>query len=287
MRDDRRLLILMLSPALALLGALALWPLMRLVALSMVEAEYGFEGARFVGLANYARLAEDRFFARAAWNTVAFASVATALEVAAGLGLALLFHRPFPGRSTLMLALCAPYALSTMVVTAIWKAWFHHDVGWLNVALNAAGLPPVAWLTDPDIALWSIALADLWQTAPFAFLIILAGLRTIPAEVYEAARIDGAGRWATLRDITLPLVAPYLFAAALLRALDSFKLFDKVYAMTGGGPGVSTETLSMFVFRAAFRFFDAGMAAAASVVMILLAAMLGAAQARALARGRR
>lgn len=281
-----RLAALLIAPCLAVLVPLVLYPLGRMLALSLFRAEYGFEDAVFVGLDNYAALARDAFFRRAGWNTVVFTLMATAAEVAAGLGLALLFQRPFPGRGALTLALILPYALSTMVVTAIWRAWFHHDVGYLNIALGALGLAPVAWLTDPDIALSAIVLADLWQTAPFAFLIILAGLKLIPAAVYEAARVDGAGPWRSFRDITLPLAAPYLLAAALLRSVDSFKLFDKVYAMTGGGPGLATETLSMFVFRAAFRFFEGGRAAAAATVMVVVAGLMALAYARLIARGR-
>jgi multiple sugar transport system permease protein len=171
-----------------------------------------------------------------------------------------------------------------VVVAAVWRAWFHYDIGFLNVSLRALGLPGVPWLFDPDLALGAIVLVDLWQNAPFCFLILYAGLRSIPPEVKEAARMDGAGAWRRFRTITLPLLAPYLLIAALMRALDSFKLFDKVYAMTGGGPGNATETLSMHVHRLAFRFFDIGLASAAAVVMVVIAACLGGLYARALLR---
>ena len=180
--------------------------------------------------------------------------------------------------------LLAPFVLSTMVVTAIWRAWFHFDLGFLNNLLRTVGLPGLPWLFDPNLALWSIVLVDVWQTAPFAFLIIFAGLRLIPQDVYEAARVDGAGPWRRFRDMTLPLLAPYLFVAALLRSVDSFKLFDKVYAMTGGGPGNATETLSIYVHRLAFRFFDIGMASAAALVMVVVAGGLATIYARQLLR---
>jgi multiple sugar transport system permease protein len=158
-------------------------------------------------------------------------------------------------------------------------------VGFLNNTLRAFGLPGVPWLFDPALALPSIALVDIWQTAPFCFLILFAGLRAIPPEIYEAARVDGAGPWRRFWTITLPLLAPSLFVAALLRSLDSFKLFDKVYALTGGGPGNATETLSMHVHRLAFRDFDIGMASAAANVMIVVAALLAAVYAQRLMRG--
>ncbi|MCM0021929.1 MAG: sugar ABC transporter permease, partial [Tagaea sp.] len=250
------LLVALLAPALALFALLTFYPLARLILLSFAATDHGFDGAKFVGFENYVELFEGRSFRRAAWNTAVFALVATVAEVLVGLGLALLLDRAFPFRRALTLVVLAPYVLSTIVVSAIWRAWFHYDVGFLNNTLRGLGLEGVPWLFDPNIALMSIAVADVWQNAPFCFLILYAGLRSIPPELYEAARIDGAGAWRRFVDVTLPLLAPYLFVAALMRTLDSFKLFDKVYAMTGGGPGNATETLSMHVHRLAFRFFD-------------------------------
>ena len=122
----------------------------------------------------------------------------------------------------------------------------------------------------------SLVLVDLWQTAPLTFLILLAGMQAIPLQVYEAARIDGASPKQILVTITLPLLMPHILLAALLRSIDSFKIFDKVYALTGGGPGQATETLSMFVYRLGFRFFDVGLASAAAVIMVVVAGLLAA-----------
>jgi multiple sugar transport system permease protein len=215
---------------------------------------------------------------------VVFALMATIAEVLLGLALALLLDRAFRGRRLVTLVLLAPYVLSTVVVGAIWRAWFHYDLGFLNATLRSLGLAGLPWLFDPTLALPAIALADIWQATPFCFLILYAGLRSIPPELHEAARVDGAGAWRRFRDVTLPLLAPYLLVAALMRTLDSFKLFDKVYAMTGGGPGNATETLSMHVHRLAFRFFDIGMASAAALVMVAFAGLLAALQARRMMR---
>ena len=286
MLTHRRLLPwLLLSPALVLLALLTFYPLGRTLGLSFFATDYGFAGATFIGFENYLDLMGDRFFLQAVRNTVVFTLAATALEVGLGLALALLLDRAFPGRGLLMTLMLAPFVLSTMVVTAIWRAWFHFDVGYLNNWLRALGVTPVAWLFDPDLALWSIVLVDVWQTVPFAFLIILAGLRLIPRDVYEAARIDGAGTWRRFVDMTLPLLSPYLLIAALLRCVESFKLFDKVYAMTGGGPGQATETVSLFVYRQGFRFFDIGLASAAAVTMIVIAGALAIIYAAAMLRG--
>ncbi len=266
--------LLLLAPAIALFALLTLYPLGRGLLLSFFVTDYGLEGALFVGSENYRELLGDRFFRRATWNTVVFTLLATFSEVGLGLMLALMMNRSFPGRRFVIPALVAPFVLSTMVVTAIWSAWFHYDFGFLNNLLRAAALPPVEWLSDPDLAMLSLVLVDLWQTAPFAFLILLAGLQAVPPEVYEAARIDGASPRQILLTITLPLLTPHILLAALLRCIDSFKIFDKVYALTGGGPGNATETLSMYVYRLGFRFFDVGLASAAAVIMVVIAGLL-------------
>lgn len=276
---------ILLAPAVLLLGGLTLYPLGRTLALSAFNTDYGFDGAIFIGLDNYRELLGNRFFRLAVLNTVMFTVASTCIEVALGLGLALLLDKAFAGRSLVMTLLLAPFVLSTMVVTAIWRAWFHFDLGYLNNLLRAVGLSGVPWLFDPNLALWSIVLVDVWQSVPFAFLIILAGLRLIPRDVYEAARIDGAGPWRRFRDMTVPLLAPYLFISALLRCIDSFKLFDKVYAMTGGGPGQATETVSLYIYRQGFRFFDIGLASAAAVVMIAIAGLLALLYAASMLRG--
>lgn len=275
-RPSRRALIILTAPALVLFVLLTVYPLGRNLMLSFFKTDYGLDGAQFVGLGNYTYLFADYFFQRALWNTTVFTLSATALEVAAGLLLALLFNRAFPGRRLLLPLIVMPFVLSTMVVTAIWRAWFHFDLGFLNTVLAGFGLPRLEWLTDPSIAMGSVILVDLWQTFPIVFLIVLAGLQAVPDEVKEAARIDGAGPVKMLTTITLPLIMPHLLLAALLRCVESFKIFDKVFALTGGGPGQATETLSLHVYRLGFRFFDIGLAAAGSIVMVVAAAALSA-----------
>jgi multiple sugar transport system permease protein len=277
---------LLLAPATALFALLTLYPLGRVLLLSFFKTEYGFEDATFVGLDNYVVLASDSFFRIATWNTILFTLTATAAEIGLGLMLALLVARSFPGRWLVIPTLIAPFVLSTMVVTAIWSAWFHYDFGFINNALRAGHLPPVPWLFSPDIALFSIVLVDVWQTTPLTFLILLAGLQSISPELYEAARLDGASPRQVLLRITLPLLMPHIMLAALLRSIDSFKIFDKVYALTGGGPGQATETLSMYVYRQGFKFFDVGIASAAAVVMVIVAGLLAALYAARIIGGR-
>jgi len=286
MRKSRFTSLLLLGPAAALFALLTIYPLGRGLILSFFTTDYGFEGANFVGVENYQYLLSDSFFQTATWNTIAFTLMATVSEVALGLMLALMVYRRFPGRCLVIPTLVAPFVLSTMVVTAIWRAWFHYDFGFLNNLLRSLSLPPVEWLFDPDLAMISLVLVDLWQTAPLTFLILLAGLQSIQPETYEAARMDGASPAQVLLTITLPLLVPHMLLAALLRSIDSFKIFDKVYALTGGGPGQATETLSMYVYKLGFKFFDVGLASTAAVVMIIVAGLLAAVYAINIVKGR-
>ncbi len=276
MTTSRRTAILLILPAAMLLAALTIYPLGRSLALSLVSTDYGFAGAKYVGLRNYEDLLVDHFFLRAVSNTVWFTILATVSEVALGLALALLVNRRFPGRGVVITLLVSPFVLSTMVVTAIWSAWYHYDFGYLNNLLRVVGLEGAPWLFDPDVALYSLVLVDLWQTTPIAFLILLAGLQAIDPEVYEAARMDGAGPVRVLFTITIPLLIPHLFLAALIRTIDSFKIFDKVFALTGGGPGQATETLSMYLYRLGFQFFEIGLASATAIIMVVVAGTLAA-----------
>ncbi len=285
-RDNHRRLVLLIAPALVLLVLLAVYPVVRVAVLSLFETEYGLDGAVYVGLDNYRTLAGDRFFTRSALNTLHFTVAASLTQVGLGLAIALLLDRPFPGRRLVLPLVVVPLMLSTMVVAAIWRSWFHYDFGFLNALLGSVGLDGVGWLFDRDLTLWSIILVDVWQYTPLTVLILLAGLSAVPREVVEAARIDGAGRWRIFRTITLPLLAGPLALALLLRTVDTFKIFDKVYALTGGGPGLASEVLSLFVYENGFRFANVGIASAAAMVMVVIAGALAAVYATWMLRSR-
>jgi multiple sugar transport system permease protein len=286
-RTQKLTRILLLLPAIVLLLALTIYPLVTVVYYSFFDYHYvrGFEG--YVGLGNYQRLLGDMFFTVSVRNTLVFALLATVSQLLLGLGFALLFHRPFRGRQLFVPLMILPMIMSTMVVSAIWRAWFHYDYGFLNNVLRAVGIDRVRWLFDPDIALYSIVLVDVWQWTPMVFLILLAGLQSIPNEYYEAAQIDGATGFQVLVSITVPLIQGHLFLAALLRTVDAFKLFDKVYALTRGGPGISTESVSTYIYREGFRYFNVGTASAASIIMLAVALLLTLVYAGQVLRGQR
>ncbi|MCE4058747.1 sugar ABC transporter permease [Pandoraea sputorum] len=266
-------LIWLVGPAFLVIAVLALYPVLQVLFDSFFQVDYASGHRAFTGLKNYRTVLADDNFAASFVNTVHFTIVASVCEVVLGAALALLFSRAFRGRRFVMPLLILPMMLSTLVCSAIWRNWLNFS-GFLNALLAKFGLPGVQWLSDPGLAIWSLILVDVWQWTPMAFLIVLAGIQSIDPELFEAARTDGASEWQCLRDITLPLLVPQFVLAMLLRSIDTFKLFDKVYALTGGGPGNATQTLSTYVYDTGFRFFSVGPASAASVLMLLVASVL-------------
>ncbi len=283
--ENRKQLTLLLMPAAIILGLLTIYPIISVIYNAFGDVDYVSNEYEFVGLANFSELFSDFFFIAAIKNTFVFTMVASLAQVALGLWLALLFHRQFPGRRFALPIIIYPMMLSTLVSSSIWRSWYHYDVGFLNSLLVKIGLPPQEWLFNPDLALYAIALVDTWQWTPMAFLIILAGLQSIPKDIGEAAMVDGAKGGQTFVYITFPLIKKQLMLALLLRSIDTFKLFDKVYVMTGGGPGNATETLSMFVYKYGFRFFNLGMASAAALVMLTISLMMTLFYARNVLKG--
>lgn len=267
---ERRIHLWLLLPAALLFLVLTVFPLIYNGYISLHHFAFIRRVFRFAGVQNYVRLSQDGLFLAAIANTLRFVGLATAAEVALGTGLALLFNARLRGQRVMLPMVVLPMMLPTMVVCAVWVILYDFEFGLFNNILRSLGLAPVQWLSDPRIAMASIVLVDIWQWTPFVLLLILAGLQSIPDFLYEAAQIDGATTFQRFRYITLPLLSFQIKLAILLRLIDTFRIFDKVYAMTGGGPGYSTETISLYIFREGFRYFNLGYAAAASVVMVLL-----------------
>lgn len=272
--EDKKQLTGLLAPALVLLSVLTLYPIISVIYNAFGSIDFASKEYQFVGLANFTELFDDFFFIAAIKNTFTFTVVASFAQVFLGLWLALLFNRNFAGRRWALPVIIYPMMLSTLVCSSIWRSWYHYDFGLLNNLLTQFGMSPVEWLFNPNLALYAIAIVDTWQWTPMAFLIILAGLQSIPKDVHEAAMVDGAKGYRSFLHITFPLIQKQLMLALLLRSIDTFKLFDKVYVMTGGGPGNATETLSMFVYKYGFRFFDLGMASASALVMLMISVVM-------------
>lgn len=267
---DTRLAIALLAPCFLFVTVFAFYPILYSVWLSLHTVVLGLPqlGQPFVGLDNYVELVNDTVARWSVLVTLAFVLVSTLLEVALGLGIALVINRHFPGRGTVRAAVLIPWAIPTVVASQLWRYIFNDRYGLLNLALyggDTAGYQ--AWLAQPATAFAAIVAADVWKTSSFAALLILAGLQTIPDELYEAARLDGAGAWQSFRRITLPLIRPALLVALLFRTMDAFRVFDLVFVMTQGGPADSTNVLQFYGYK---KIFAEGLMGYGSTISVLV-----------------
>jgi multiple sugar transport system permease protein len=229
-------------------------------------------------LGNFARLLSDQFFLAALGHTLVYAASALSLEFFLGLGLAVLMNNRLRGRGLFRAALLVPMMLPTVVAGVVWRLMLNPNFGAINGTLKGMGLNTAAltWTSSPRLAMLSVVAVDVWQWTPFMFLILLAGLQAIPQEPYEAALIDGSSAWQTFRHVTLPLLKPAILVALLLRTMDLLRVFDQVFILTEGGPGFATETISLYIYRTAFRFSDFGYAAAMSFVLLIITNIVSA-----------
>jgi multiple sugar transport system permease protein len=268
---ERHLRILMLAPTVLILLALTIFPSIYMfwAAVNGISPNPDIPW-KFVGPANFTRMASDPLFLNALKNTIVFTVSAVTLEFLLGLGLALLFDKYVRRLSFLKTILMMPMMLPPIAVAITWKLIYQPQFGVLNELMFQLGLPTQAWVGDVDLAMLSIVIADVWEWTPFIFLLMLAGLASLPAEPYEAAAIDGASSWRQFWDLTLPFLKPVIAIALLLRFMDALRLFDLVFILTVGGPAGATETLSFYIFKVAFTFVDIGYAAAISFFVLVV-----------------
>ena len=278
---DRRLGWLLLAPALALLGGLTVYPAVWVIWLSLQYRIPVFSISRWAGLAHYAFLAVDTRFWNAASVTAAFTAASVALECGLGLAMALGLRGQRHGRRAAVALLLLAWALPS-VVTAKMFEWLYHPAGGLvNFLLGGR---PVNWLGDPALALPSLIVADVWRTTPFVALLCYARLLTIPGELYEAAEVDGAAGVQVFARITWPMVRPIFLVALLFRTLDALRAFDLMFVLTGGGPAGTTETLTVYAYRALFQTLQVGFGSAIGVVVFALVMVVAVAYLRMIHR---
>lgn len=271
----RRIAWTFLAPAMLVLGVVAVWPLARTIWFSLTDARLSDpQAGQFVGLDNFADLIAAPEWWRAVGNTLAFAAISVACETALGMVIALALHQPFAGRGLVRAAILVPWAVPTVVSAKLW-AWMLNDVfGVVNELLLSAGAiaSPIAWIASPRTALLSVVVVDVWKTTPFMTLLLLAGLQTIPDELYEAARIDGARPVQAFLRITLPLLRPALLVALIFRTLDALRVFDIIYVMTGNS--LSTMSMSVFARQQLVDFQDFGFGSAAATLLFAVIALV-------------
>lgn len=266
----------MLTPTLVVLLIMTAYPLVFTLVYSFTD--YNLlralkNPATFIALKNYTDLLKDEYFQQAIWNTVKFTILAVIFEMLIGFLMALLVNSLRRGQKA-MRTLLLPYLLPTVTVAMSWRMMLSPNYGIVNQVLTALNLPVYNWFSDVKTAFGMLVVIDVWQSAPFVFLLLYAALQSVPASQYEAARIDGASSIKTLFYVTIPNIKNSLALCALLRTIDSFRLFDKVNLLTGGGPANSTATITQYLYNYGIKSLDFGFGSAGAIVMTVLVLIL-------------
>ncbi len=264
-------------PAAVLVLLIFAYPILRTLMLgfSHFNLETGFQ-LRFGGMDNYARLASDSRFYGSLRVTTLFTVLSVALEFLLGLLLALTVERIRRGRRIARTFLLVPWTLPTAIIAVLWMWIFNDQYGLINALLLKIGAihSPIAWLGKPQTAVLSIILADVWKAFPFVFIVLLAGIQSVPRELYEAIEVDGGTEWHKFRYVTVPYLLPFIFLALIFRVIQAFAIFDLVYVLTGGGPGGATETVSVYGYYTFMRYLDFGYGSALVIVVVLVMAWI-------------
>ena len=277
--SDYQLKMAFIMPTMILLILMNIFPLLWSLYLSFHDYKASMpKPPIFIGARNYVGVLTDPDIWGYFRTTAYFVVVAVTAQFLIGFGLALLLNRSFPAKGLVTTLLLLPMMLSPVVVGIFWRFVLASDnAGLLNFLLSPIlelpfiKSPPIRWTTDPKIAMLAVVIVDTWMWSPFMMLIALAGLSAVPKYLYEAADVDRASAWFKFRWITLPLVSPLLLIALLFRTMDAFKMFDIVYVLTyEGGPGKVTETVSMNLYRIAFRNYDTGKACAMAYILLII-----------------
>ena len=267
----------MLSPTVVILLIMTAYPLFFTLVYSFTD--YNLlrslkKGSHFIALQNYTKLLSDPYFQQSILNTVKFTILAVIFEMFIGLVMALFVNSLKRGQKTMRTLLLLPYLLPTVTVALSWRMMLSPNYGIVNQVLQALHLPVYNWFSDIHTAFGMLVLIDVWQSAPFVFLLLYAALQSVPQSQYEAARIDGANRFKILFYVTLPNIKNSLALCALLRTIDSFRLFDKVNLLTGGGPANSTSTITQYLYNYGIKSLDFGFGSAGAIVMTVLVLLL-------------
>jgi len=262
-----------LLPVIVLLVAITIFPLLYSLIVSFTNLRLtSMEGPKFAGLKNYYEiLFHDKRFWRSLYNTFTIAVPALVLEAIIGLGIALLLNRGIRGKKIITVLLILPVVIPPITTGLIWRMLYHEKYGAINGLLYAIGIKyQITWLSTPGLAKFAVIITDVWQWTPFMMMMILAGLQSIPVECIEAAEVDGANAFQRFIYITLPMLRYTIMVAALLRIMDLIKLFDVIFVLTMGGPGGTTETISIYTYLVSFRAFRMGYGSALSYLVLII-----------------
>ena len=276
-RYERRHLLVryaFLAPTVIVLLLVVATPLVYSIYLSFHEYIITYGLGEFIALGNYqAALADD--FAIVSWVTLKLTFLCVAIEMIVALGLALLLNQSnLRGREIYLVILMIPVLMTPVAVALMFRLMFNPNLGIINWLIGLVGIPPQGWFGDPDLALATVVFVDVWHETSLVLLMLYAGLKSLPSEPMEAARIDGASSFQVVWHVTLPMMRPIILVALLIRMIAALKSYDLIYMLTQGGPGKATETISFYAYRLGFRFLDIGQAAAVSFILLVIVIVL-------------
>lgn len=261
----------LILPTILVLLLINIYPLLYSVFVSVTDYQLiGVHQLKFVGLKNYTDLLVNTNFLKAMLNTFIFVATSVTSEILLGVTIAILLYRLEGAGNMLLSFFLLPMMLTPVIIGIMWRFMFNYDFGMINVFLVHIGLPKVAFLSDTLHAIYYLTIVDMWQWTPFIILLVYGNLQALPKELIESAAIDGASSIKTFKSITLPFLSQTIFVCVLIRLMDSIREYDKVYTMTQGGPGNATETVSFFIYRQAFKFFNTSSAAASSIILLII-----------------
>jgi multiple sugar transport system permease protein len=256
-------------PALIVVLAVIVFPWAFTIWMSGNEWTLG-QARSFVGMINYMRLWGDPRFWESLGHTLWYTLLSVVLPLVLGTLAALIFDEKFPLRGFLRGIFVMPMMATPVAIALVWTMMFHPQLGVLNYLLSLVGLPAQEWIFNPATVIPSLVAVETWQWTPLVMLIVLGGLASLPRDPYESAEIDGANAWQKFRHLTLPMIAPFIMVAAIIRTIDALKSFDIIYAMTQGGPGTASETINIYLYNTAFAYYDIGYSSAMAIVFFVI-----------------
>ena len=262
---------LFLLPVIIILFIAALIPLLSGLYLSFHDFKLNMPSIpiQFIGLDNYIELFGDEMFLTSLRNNTIFAILSVTIEMLLGILFAMLLsedNRLSRGMITIVLI---PMVIAPVVAGTLWRMMLDRTYGVINYILSFIGIPPVSWLGDPSIAIYTIIAVDIWQFTPYVTILVLSSIKAIPRSFFESARVDGSSSWTLFRKIILPLSSPVIIVVAMLRFIDAFKVFDTIFVMTQGGPGNATEMLPTYIYQQGIKFFRVGYSSAIAVLFVI------------------
>ncbi len=275
-KRNRNIFLIFMMPAVVVLFGTTIYPMIYAGYLSFRSYDLAkpFIPRVYVGWANYREIIASSEFLHTLIVTFKLMAMTLSVQLVLGVGIALLVTQRLPGMGVARTLLLIPMMISPVIVGLVWLFLYFPELGYLNYFLSFIGVGPFAWITSTEWALWAIAIADIWQWTPFIMMGTAAALTSLSPEPFEAAKLDGNSSWDIFWRVTLPQIRPVIISLLFLRAIDAFKIYDIIFVLTKGGPGDTTEVLSMFIYRQSFTFWRMGVGAAASFVSLIIIVVL-------------